>query len=143
MPLSEHGGREVCAGRTPAYWSDPRRFDQWPPPYRAKSVAGARGPQATRFGAVFAFSPYPSLTTLLEVLEKEGGPTDDVGRHIVAALLNVAKGWIPVLTIVSVQGIWRRYMRTGGGTTGYFEHTPGVKWFHDDIVGYLKSTMPL
>jgi hypothetical protein len=92
---------------------------------------------------VFALSPYPSLTTLLEVLDKDSSPTDDVARHIVAALLNVAKGWVPVLTVVSVQGIWRRYMRTGGGTAGYFEHTPGVKWFHDDILVYLKSTMPL
>jgi hypothetical protein len=92
---------------------------------------------------VFSLSPYPRLTTLLDVLNKEDGPNDEVARHIVASLLNVAKGWVPVLTIVGVQGIWRRYMHTGGGATGYFEHTPGVKWFSSDIVVYLKSTMPL
>lgn len=91
---------------------------------------------------MFALSPYSSATSLLEVLEKDGGPTDDVARHMVASLLNAAKGWVPVLTVISVQDIWRRYMHTGGGAAGYFEPTRGAKWFHDDIVVYLRSTMP-
>lgn len=128
---SLHGQPEVCAGRAPAYWKDARRLDQWPSPYRAR----------TRFEALFALSPYSSATTLLEVLEKNAGPTDDVARHMVATLLNIAKGWVPVLSIVSVQGIWRRYMHTGAGAAGYFEPTKGAKWFHDDIVMYLRSTM--
>jgi hypothetical protein len=143
MPTSQFGGPQVCAGRGPDYWKDPRRLDQWPSPYRARSIAGPRPHEATRFDAVFALSPYPGTTSLLEVLEKDGGPTDDVARHIVATLLNVAKGWVPVLTVVSVQGIWRRYMHTGGGAAGYFEPTAGAKWFHDDIVTYLRSTMPV
>jgi hypothetical protein len=133
MPASQYGPPQVCVGRAPAYWKDPRRLDQWPLPYRAKTV----------FDAFFEPSPYPRETSLLEVLEKEGRPPDDVARHAVATLLNVAKGWVPVLTVISVQGIWRRYINTGGGTTGYFEPTRGAKWFHDDIVAYLRSTMPV
>jgi hypothetical protein len=72
-----------------------------------------------------------------------GGPPDDVARHIVATALNIAAGWVPVLTIATIQGIWKQYMLTGGGTAGYFEPTAGVKWYHDDIVNYLLSTMPL
>ncbi len=72
-----------------------------------------------------------------------GGPPNDVARHIVATALNIAKGWVPVLTLIVIQGIWKDYMNTGGGTAGYFEPTGGVKWYHDDIVKYLTSTMPL
>jgi len=90
---------------------------------------------------VFALSPYSSATSLLEVLEK-GRRADRRCRYMVASLLNAAKGWVPVLTVISVQGIWRRYMHTGGGAAGYFEPTRGAKWFHDDIVVYLRSTMP-
>lgn len=133
MPASQHGGQQVCVGRPPAYWKDPRRLDQWPSPYHSK----------TRFDDPFAPSPYLSATSLLQALEKEGAPPDDVARHMVATLLNAAKGWVPVLSMVSVQGIWRRYMATGGGATGYFEPTRGTKWFHDDIVVYLRSTMPV
>jgi hypothetical protein len=133
IPTSHHEPPQACLGRPPAYWKDAKRLDQWPAPYQA----------TTRFETVFSLSPYQSATTLLRVLETDGGPPDDVARHIVATLLNVAKRWVPVLTIVSVQGIWRRYMQTGGGAAGYFEPTAGIKWFHDDIVVYLRSTMPV
>ncbi len=75
---------------------------------------------------------------MLQVLEMGGGPPNDVARHIVAALLNVASGWTPVLTISRVQDIWNEY-----ATKGYYEPTAGVKWYHDDIVNYLLSTMPI
>ena len=143
MPANQYGPPQVCVGRAPAYWKDPRRLDQWPPPYRADTVPGPRGHQATRFDALFEPSPYPRETSFLEMLEREGRPPDDVARHMVATLLNMAKGWVPVLTVISVQGMWRRYINTGGGTTGYFEPTRGTKWFHDDIVVYLRSTMPV
>ena len=136
MPLS-HETAPGCAGRTPVYWRDPRRLDQWPEPYRAE------GQRATRFDAVFALSPYPGHTTLLRVLTMDDGPTDEVASHVVATVLNVAKGWVQVLSVPGLQALWRRYMRTGGGTAGYFEPSPGGKWFHDDILVYLRSTMPL
>ena len=133
MPASQYGVPQICMGRPPTYWKDPRRLDQWPSPYHAK----------TPFDEPFEPSPYPRATTLLDALEKEGAAPDDVARHMVAALLNIARGWVPVLNVISLQGIWRRYMATGGGATGYFEPTKGTKWFHDDIVVYLRSTMPV
>ena len=142
MPTSQHGQPTVCTGRTPGYWKQEQHFDAWVG-YYPTTVTGAGGHQATLFGSVFSLSPYAPETTLLNVLATEGGPPDDVGRHICAALLNVTAGLAPVLTIPRLQTIWREYMMTGGGGAGYFEPTAGVRWYHADIVRYLTSTMPL
>ena len=140
MPTSEHGQPKFCSGRTPGYWKQPQHFDEWPKPYYPVNT---KYKTATKFKDVFSPTLYPWSTTLLQVLELQAGPPNDVARHIVAALLNVKKGWTPVLTIESVKGIWTQYASTGGGITGYFEPTAGVKWYHDEITAYLKSTMPL
>jgi hypothetical protein len=142
MPTSQHGKPYYCSGRTPGYWKQPQHFSSWVG-YYPTTTTGFGGHQASKFKDVFTPTPYPPQTTLLQVLELMGGPPNDVARHIVAALLNVMAGWTPVLTVPVVQGIWSEYMTTGGGTVGYFEPTAGVKWYHDDIVNYLLSTMPL
>ena len=111
--------------------------------YYPTTDTGLGGHQASKFKDVFTPTPYPPETTLLQVLGAGGGPPNDVARHIVAALLNVMAGWTPVLKVAVVKGIWSEYMNTGGGTAGYFEPTAGVKWYHDDIVNYLLSTMPV
>ena len=141
MPTSQHGAPTYCSGRTPGYWKQQQHFSSWVPPYYPTTVSGPGGHDATKFTDVFyaVSSPYPPATTFLEVLGKQGGPPDDVARHIVAAVLNVAAGWTPVLTIPVLQGIWSEYINTGGGTVGYFEPTAGVKWYHDDIVTYFGS----
>lgn len=143
LPTSQHGQPNICSGRTPGYWKQSQHFNSWLAPYFPTTVSGAGGHQATRFNAVFSPSPYAPATTLLQVLELNGGPPNDVGRHIVAALLNAAIGWVPVLPPAKVQGVWREYAASGGGMSGYFEPTAGVKWYHSDIVRYLVSTMPL
>jgi len=143
MPTSRPGG-QTCLGRTPGYWKQSQHFNQWPKvaPGRYYPVA-QNGNQPTKFSPFFSPSPYPANTTFLQVLGKEGGPPDDVARHIVAAVLNVEKGWAPVLTVVLLKQIWNQYMTTGGGTAGYFEPTAGVQWNHEQITAYLSSTMPL
>ena len=143
MPTSQHGQTYYCSGRTPGYWKQSQHFGSWVPPYYPITKSWPNKQEATKFNDVFSPSPYPPDTTLLQVLELMGGPPNDVARHIVAALLNAAAGWTPVLTIAAIKGIWTEYMNTGGGTIGYFEPTAGVKWYHDDIVNYLLSTMPL
>ena len=145
MPTSQHGKPSYCSGRTPGYWKQSRHFSSWVPPYYPTTVSGPGGHQATKFTDVFygASSPYPSATTFLQVLGMQGGPPNDVARHIVAAVLNCAAGWTPVLTVPVLRGIWSEYINTGGGTVGYFEPTAGVKWYHDDIVNYLLSTQTL
>jgi hypothetical protein len=87
---------------------------------------------------VFSPSPFEEWVTLLDVLEAGGGPPGDVGRHIVAALLNAASGLTPVLSVADVLIMWEEY-----ATMGYFEPTAGVRWYHGEIVDYLLSTMPL
>jgi hypothetical protein len=146
MPASGGGNPSVCLGRTPGFWKQKHHFDDWPSPtYWPTTVGGPGGHQATKFKSVFPTPtlPYPPSTTFLQVLDMGGGPPNSVARHLVAAALNVAKGWAPVLTLPALQGLWLQYMTTGGGTVGYYEPTAGVKWYHSEIEAYLKSTMPL
>jgi len=143
MPTSQPGRPYYCSGRTPGYWKQSQHFSDWSIPFYPTTVSGPGGHSATLFKDWFTPSPYAPNITFLQVLGLQGGPPDDVARHIVASVLNVARGWVPVLTIQVLKGIWTEYMNTGGGTTGYFQPTAGVKWYHDDIVNYLKSTMPL
>ena len=145
MPTSQHGQPQFCMGRTPGFWKnswdDKQAWKQWPPPYVAK------GDNATKFTDYFAALPpmYVGSLTFLKALRAEdqgySGPPHDLARHIVASLLNVAKGWVPVLTFDMVIGIWEQYVNTGGGRIGWYEPTAGVRWYHDDIVDYLLSTM--
>jgi len=131
LPHSKPGAPQYsCNGRTPDYWQQPHHSSSWPPSYSPSTV----------FNAVFSASPcpYPDATTLLDVLEMGGGPPNPLGRHIVASLLNVEKGWVSVLTVTSLQDIWLEYVMHG-----HFEPTAGVRWYHDEIVDYLASTMPL
>ena len=101
MPTSQHGKPTYCSGRTPGYWKQQQHFSSWVPPYYPTTVSWPGGHQATKFTDVFygASSPYPSATTFLQVLGMQGGPPNDVARHIVAAVLYCAAGWTPVLTV--------------------------------------------
>ena len=133
-------GRGVaCTGRTPGYWKQPQHFNDWPPPYYPTAVAGQGGHKATLFDSVFA--PHYPKKTLLEVLDPQvvgGGPPNDVARHLVAAMLNVAAGWAPVLTVPVVKAMWSEYI-----TTGTFSPSSGAQWNHDALMDYVLTTMPL
>ncbi len=116
----------TCQGRTPGYW---KNHDGWPSPYNKN----------TKFKDVFDPSSPFENKTLLEVLETGGGGDYELGRHIVAALLNAAEGWTSgVLSVNQVKNIWHEYK-----TKGYFEPTAGVHWDSAQITDYLQSTMPL
>jgi hypothetical protein len=58
----------------------------------------------------------------------------NVASHLVAAKLNVAKGWVPVLDDASIQTIWLEFT-----SQGYYEPIGGVKWYEPEIVAYLQS----
>lgn len=150
MPTSQHGQPNVCLGRTPGFWKQEQKFPEWPsPPYFPVTTTGPGGHAATLFNSVFkaTSSPYSKTTTFLEVLRTEdqgfSGPPHDVARHAVASLLNIQKGWVPVLTAEVVKKIWKEYINTGGGTAGFYEPTAGVRWDHQQIVQYLTSTITL
>lgn len=134
----------MCGGRSPGYWGRPQWFSEWPAPY----VPGpASNPKATRFDDVFgSMQGYPGMT-LLEVVNQDGGGRNALARHIVASLLNAAKGLTPptVLSVPIVKGIWADFVMNG-----YYEPTAGIKWYvdyaqppeaGDGIVPWLKSTM--
>ena len=105
----------------------------------ADGVLRRQARHATLFSAAFNYSGATyNGKTLLEVLQTNGGPPDDVGRHVVAALLNAAKGWTAAPSVATVKAIWKEY-----ANTGFFSPTAGVQWDHQQIVNYLTSTMPL
>ena len=140
------GAALTSSGQSPGYWKQPQHFGAWPPPYYPTTGTGAGhgqagfstagvagGSQPTLFDSVF--TPHYPDKTLLDVLELGGGPPNDVARHAVAVLLNVAAGWTPVITVKTVKEIWSEYI-----TKGYFEPTAGVHWDHAQIVQYFGST---
>jgi hypothetical protein len=133
-------GRGVaCLGRTPGYWKQSQHFDDWRPPYYPTNVPGPGGHKATLFDSVFA--PHYPKKTLLDVLDPQvvgGGPPNDVARHIVAAMLNVAAGWAPVLTVPVVKAMWSEYLNTGT-----FSPSSGASWNHGELMDYLLTTMPV
>jgi hypothetical protein len=132
----------TCSGRSPGYWKQPQRFNQWPAPY----LPVDKGPvKATTFDFVFG-SGYPGMT-LLSVVEKGGNSMgrDALARHIVAALLNAAAGLTPgVLNVQQVKAVWSEFI-----VKGYYVPTAGIKWYADyavpagtgGITPWLKSTM--
>lgn len=139
---SGQGGGGTCSGRTPGFWKQSQHFGWWPAGYYPVAVPGH---PATTFCAVFPSCSVYSGKTLLEVLSTGGGPPNDVGRHIVAALLNTLTGLVPpiVLSVPMILEIWRQYIDTGGGTTGHYSTSSGGSWYHTQIVAYLQTTMPI
>ncbi len=123
-------GRGVaCLGRTHGYWKTHTNPGEWPSPYLPTDS----------FDSVFAhdLNHYPG--TLLDVLGLQGGaPYDDVARNIVATLLNVKAGFVPVLTVTVVKDMWSEYL-----TTQSFSPSSGAHWNHDELMDYLSRTMPL
>lgn len=122
-----------CTGRTPGYWKQEQWFGQWPTPYYPTSGGGH---SATLFQNVFSPASVFSGKTLLQVLETGGGGVYELGRYVVAALLNAASGKTPVVNVIQIKAMWTA---TCGG--GYYEPTAGIKWYMQDVVQYLNSTM--
>jgi hypothetical protein len=65
-----------------------------------------------------------------------------VARYVTAAWLNNASRKVPesVLKAMTIQHIWTEFARFGG--SGSFSPTSGVSWSAEEIIDYLKSTMP-
>ena len=160
--VSNHGTPTTCGGRTPGYWGN--HPSEWPSPYtpgkcsssessskkRSSSSSSSGGScssaeawsEGTLFRSVFNCSGNGHIYynyTMMQVIWLGGsGDPQQLGAHIVSALLNAKKGWTPVLTEVQVIAMFNEW-----NLNGYFEPTAGVKWYAEDIVTYLKTTMPL
>lgn len=119
----------VCLGRTPGYWGNASKTHptEW-------AQVGAEG---MLFSSVYA-GGFPGKT-LKQVIQLNGsGDPYQLGAHLAAAWCNWKMGWVPasILDLADLQAMW------AGRNTGY---TPvsGVTWYAEDIVTYLKTTMPL
>lgn len=156
--LSNHGTPKTCSGRTPGYWQT-RTQDKhkWPLPYKTGTCTNPSKPldhrswsntgatSGTMFkdaslgfrctGRASGLAPYSMMQVLL--LGGNGDP-HQLGAHCVAALLNARKGWTPVLTEAQIRNMFNEY-----DMNGFFAPTAGVKWYPEDIVAYLKTTMTL
>lgn len=137
-----------CYGLSPGYWKN--HPEAWPSPYKAGTCTGTvkvcSNPAnwttigATKFASVFNCNNHGSIYakyTMFQVVSAGGGSVDpqELGAHIVAALLNARKGLTPVLTEAKVINMFNEWNQNG-----YFEPTAGVKWYGEDIVDYIVST---
>lgn len=126
---STHGTTPVCAGRTPGYW---KNHTAWPIINRS----------TVRFDSVFncSFGSAASFVsvTMLDVLTPKKYDKDGLGRHLVAAYLNIQAQWSPFQTVGMLQAMWNEIEGAG-----VYHPTAGVNWSGADVVTYLKTTMPL
>ncbi|MHB1051592.1 MAG: hypothetical protein ACYCZT_00775 [Thiobacillus sp.] len=99
----------------------------------------------SRFMADFDSNPNTEKTSLsmMQVMVMNDGNNrwglkdpDNLGAHIVAALLNAEMGYTTgVLSEAQVINMWSEWV-----SKGYFEPTASVKWYSADIVRYIKTT---
>lgn len=92
--------------------------------------AGFSGLSGSRFGVLSLMGVMVNNSSSLD--------PDNVGAHVAATVLNIARGWIPaeVMEMSTILDIWHDY-----DTTGSYKPTAGVTWYGADIVTYLKTTM--
>jgi len=153
--LSQHGAPLLCVGRTPAFWKNPQHVAEWLlTPYTQGTCSGggcSSSPDnwtgGTAFHPLFGGSNFKinnkslSLNQVMVMNDSSYGVTDpdNLGAHIVAALLNAASGKTDsVMSVTTVIGMWNEWV-----AKGYFEPNAGVKWSSAQIVTYLKTTMPV
>jgi hypothetical protein len=154
--LSTHGTPPACNGVTPGYWKTHTGTGQWPSPYLPGSCTTSscntnpkKWSGGTAFHAVFSGSIFKVGGTSLSleqvmVMNNSSYPgvkdPDNLGAHIVAALLNAKSGKTPpsILSEAAVIGMWNEWV-----SKSYFEPHAGVHWNSAQMVTYLKTTMPL
>lgn len=150
-----------CLGRTPGFWKQwPEEWAHCTPAYDPGVCTGTNGSGAcstfdpntgTPFHSNVAGRTYPAgfpglsgsgfgARSLMGVMVNNDSALDpdNVGAHVAATVLNIARGWIPpeVMTMAIILGIWDDYINTGS-----YNPTAGVTWYGADIVVYLKTTM--
>lgn len=121
-----------CLGRTPGFWLNAAR-----PTHPNHSYWVTAGGEGVLFSTVFG-SGFDGKT-LKEVMALTGNQDQwQLGAHLSAAYLNHQIGWVPdtVLSLQDLRDMW-------AGKNGTYTPTAGVTWGGEQIVAYLKTTMPL
>jgi hypothetical protein len=168
--VSQHGAPPPSQGLTPGYWKNHYGTNAWPS-YKCGTLKGTTcnswdswnndGTKVanTYTGGVFSckgscksyagytVTSYNKTTkryttkvepySLMQVLWM-GGSMDkyEFGAHMCAALLNAQDNRTNCLSVQAVKNMWNECDQKG-----YYEPTAGVKWYPQDCVTYLKSTM--
>lgn len=144
-PGSNARTQQVCQGMSASYWSS--NPSAWPTPYVAGTSSSSRLRTTAVGGSVTPATLFHSSTTgfagtlfggkpLSEVLQMPNTGTQGAGKYCAAALLNARSGRTPPLTETIVRNLWNGLI-----TRGYYEPTAGVKWYADDIVRYIRTTI--
>lgn len=116
-------------GRSPRTWYS---ATTWPTPYSNVT------PKTVFIGLATGLTgTAPSPNTMYNVLKGNASPLADLtlAQDIVAALLNAAQGLTPFLTTATIQQMWNSYV-----SLGYYQVSPGIKWYPTQIKNYLQST---
>jgi len=147
--ISHQPGGEICTGRTPGYWQT------HPEAWRAPLTPGAcaddskNGTCKDWTGGRLMTDVWGSASglyasaTMMEVLWW-GGNKDSyqMGAHLVAAALNNKAGHVSE-TILP----WSTILRMGNAvlSSGLYraQDSPPIDWNGEDVVEFLKQTMPL
>jgi hypothetical protein len=138
MQTSANAKVNYCSGQTPEWWANSLNFGQWPGSILPEDKTIIAGPNiktksATLFSECFTCTALMSALagqTYLQVLQAGGVPS-----YFAAALLNVKKGLVPVLTEDSLKMMWYEY-----ATKGFYEPTAGVAWYDDKLITFFVST---
>ena len=155
-----------CSGRTPGYWGQKNSINQsaWAAascePGKCTSNSGncdltgwhdTNGTIATKFCDTFpcsgALANYqyvpgifpPAKMSLMQVIHLNGSQDPyQLGAHLVAAYLNARSGknLMPSVSVVLA-------IASSLAASGTYSPASGVTWTSQDVVTYLKTTMPL
>jgi hypothetical protein len=168
--LSQHGSPPPSQGLTPGYWKTHYTTGAWPTPYKYGSLKsttcnswdswnndGTRvcndyaggvfkcknhcksylGYTVTSYSRKTGYKTTTQPYSLMQMLWMTGNMDQyQFGAHMCAALLNAQYGYTDCLSVQAVKDMWNECDQNG-----YYEPTAGVKWYTQDCVDYLKSTM--
>lgn len=163
--LSQHGTPTTCTGLSPGFWKQhPGKWPLTYSPGTCTG-GGSVCNQAENWRSGTLFHPAFALITngicnsfladldgnpttpktslsMMQIMQMNNGSNpwgltdpDNLGSHIVAALLNAKKGYTPILTELDVINMWSEW-----ASKGYFEPTANVHWNSAQIVQYIQGT---
>lgn len=133
------GTTQNCSGKKPSYWCQSQSYSYWRAPCYPTTVGGSGGHQATKYHSSatgFNGSQFGTKTMMQVMQSGSTSSYTGVGCYVAAALLNAKQGWTPILSETAVRGIWNEYV-----SKGYYEASAGIKWYADEIINYLQTTM--
>lgn len=159
-------GYTPCAGRTPGYWKEKNSIKQgaWAAAACEPGECNnsnhcnnytdwhdADGHVATKFCDIFPCTGYlanyqyvpgsspAKIMSLMQVMHLNGSQDPyQFGAHLVAAYLNAKSGKNLMPSVAIVLDI-----ASSIAASGTYSPAPGVTWTREQVVTYLKTTMPL